>query len=210
MSIPPAPLAPSVNPDMIHPSRVWYLLSISLFVLFAVPSAVALVAGVSGLREGLTRIEVPSQKILDLEPGTYTVFYEYISEVPSRSSRLPLDYPGMSISVSPSGEGSNIPVINVPRGFYYRVPGHAGYSVAEFEITKRGEYFFNAIYYLDTQESEPLVLALGRDKVKSTVRTALGVVGLSVGGFAAVVAAALILFLRFRNRRIVERAALPY
>jgi hypothetical protein len=211
VSLPPPPQAAQVPAGSVRPPRIWYLLPVLIFLLLAVPSAIAFKSGVGGLTEGLTRVTVPGSTTLDLEPGTYTVFYEYVTVLDGHFVPAPHDYREMQITVTPVSGGAPLAVTSTGRNLSYRVPNHYGYSVAEFEVTSPGGYTFDAIYPNDNPRlgTPNLVLALGKDKVKSTLRTVFGVVGFFGGGFVAVVIAAIIFFLRFRNRRDLERAGFP-
>jgi hypothetical protein len=194
------------------------LLPVLIFLLLAVPSAIAFKSGVSGLTEGLTRVEVPGETTLDFEPGTYTVFYEYVTVMAGRVVRraraisdsgrpLASDSPQMQISVTPTDGGTAPDVRPTAPNLTYSVPSHAGYSIAEFTVINPGSYVFAV------SSTERLggkwVLALGKDKVKSTVRTVLGVVVFFGGGFVAIIIATIIFIVRFRNRRSLERAGFP-
>ena len=139
-----------------------------------------------------------------VEPGNWTVFYEYQSQIDSQIVYSSFDYPGSQITVSPEAGGPPLPISSTGRNLDYSVPNHIGYSVAEFKVTTEGDYKFT----VDDPpvESDSFVLALGRDKVKSTVKTVLGAIGLFGGGFVVLVIWALIFIFRLINRRKVRTA----
>ena len=201
-----APPAPSQYgfppPPRVRPSRGWYFVPLLLLVLVVVPSVWALISGIGGLTEGLIRVEAPGEQTVHLGKGTWTVFYEYQSQIDGQLVYSSFDYPGAQITVT-TGGGSSIPVSSTGRNLDYSVPNHIGYSIAEFTITTAGDYEFAVED--PAVETEPFVLALGRDKVKSTLKTVFGAIGIFGGGFVVLCVWAIIFFVRMARRRRLER-----
>ncbi|MEA2447036.1 MAG: hypothetical protein QOK47_673 [Actinomycetota bacterium] len=164
------------QPPVKRSKRV-YLLVPAVFLLLAIPSVWLLVTGISNLAEGLVRFTAPGDSTITIaEPGRYTVFHEYRSNfngnVYNGAPQLP------TVNIQMTGPAGESPIVQPSTGdFNYNFGSTAGYSVGAVEIDKPGEYEVHSGY---ASGSGPgVVLALGREKAKSTLQTVGGGFGLA-------------------------------
>ncbi|HET7481452.1 MAG TPA: hypothetical protein VFK89_01195 [Actinomycetota bacterium] len=207
---PPSPQSSTPVPTLaapIKPSRAWYWLPVLVVLLIGVPSVLTLVGGIRGIGSGLQRITAPGQETLHLESGTYTVFYEYVSEIDGQPIRTPRDIAGLDITVTPADGGAPLTVSGESGSMNYTLSGRAGYSVAEFGVVTEGDYVVSADLGSSRLASPNFVLALGKDKVKSTIRTVGGAIGSIFSAIAALIAWVVIFFIRLANKRRATRVA---
>lgn len=158
-------------------SKRVYLWVPFVFLLLGVPSVWLLASGISNLSEGLVRFPAPGSATITIEePGNYTVFHEYRSTFNGNVYNGPAQLPTVNIQLS--GPGGASPIVQPSTGnFNYNFGGSAGYSVGSVQIDQPGEYAVTSDYA--TGSGAEVVLALGREKGKSTLQTVGGGFGLA-------------------------------
>ena len=203
--MPPVPVQPqtAAAPGS-GPGRKWYAIAFLLFLLIFVPSLLAFLKGLDGITNGLIRVPAPGETSVELEPGTWTVFYEHTGEFEGETITSTSQAPGMQAQVL-ADDGSVIPVTASGASFDYNIGGHAGYSIGEFAIAEAGTYTFQ-VNLVDPDDPERYVLALGEDLGRSTVALALGVTGMIGGAFIAFVVWLIVIILRSRAKKKQQMA----
>lgn len=207
MSAQPPPYVPQQAPTMANPSpgpgRKWYVVAALVFVLIGGPALYASLQGLDGITNGLMRTPVPGQTEVELEPGTWTVFYEYSGEFEGVTYNSTRTSPTMLITVS--GEDGAIPVTGSTGSFNYNIGGHAGFSIGQFKVDEPGTYTFEAALS-DPSDTEEYLLALGKDLGKSTVLLAVGVVALIGAGAIALLIFLIVIIMRSRAKSRMKAA----
>jgi uncharacterized RDD family membrane protein YckC len=85
------------------PSRRWYLVGLLVAVLGLGGAALYLFSRLAAIDDGVTRMVVPGETMMTLQPGTYTVFHEYSSLVDGRYYEAH-DIAGLCVTVAdPAG-----------------------------------------------------------------------------------------------------------
>jgi hypothetical protein len=168
-----------------------------VFLAIAIPSGWYLVNGIRDLTEGLIRFSAPgSAQITIDEPGHYNLFHEYRSSFGGRVVNGPAVLSNLTITmlgpkgVSPAVEGSS-------GNFNYSLGSSAGYSIGSIQIEEPGVYQMES-RYTGTPGGD-VVLALGREKGRSTLQTVAGFLGL-FGAAAVAFIVWLVIFLVRRSR----------
>lgn len=205
MSMPPPPPPPvTAQPIAVPtgPSRKWYLVPTLLLILIVVPSLLAFLSGLDGLRNGLTRVRVPGETQVTLEEGNWTVFYEWRGEFEGETFTTSSAFPGMQ-AVLFSETGEEIPVGPSVGDINYNFGNTAGFAVGRFEIEEPGDYAFAAT----TADGGEYVLALGKDIGRSTVKLVVGIFGMIAGGGIAFVVWLIIFLVRILRARKSRDAA---
>ena len=204
MQQPPIAQPPLAAATSEGPGRKWYLIALLVFLLIFVPSLLGFLDGFDGITNGLTRVSVPGETSVELEPGTWTVFYEHTGEFEGETITTTQQAPEMQ-AVALAPDGSQIPVQPSNASFNYNVGGHAGYSIGEFEVAEAGTYRFQT-RLSDPDDPEQYVLALGKDLGRFTVSLALGVVGMIGAGFLAFIIWLIVIILRSRAKKRAQMA----
>lgn len=199
MSMPPPqyPVHPMAAPSS-GPGRKWYLIPTFLLLLIGVPSLLALLSGLQGITNGLTRMTIPGETIVDLEPGTWTIFYEHSGEFEGETFFTSSASPGMNITVTTS-DGESIPVTSSFGSFEYSVGGHSGQSIAQFRTDHDGEHVVT-VTLADPDDPEEYLLAFGRDLGRFTFMLVMGIIGVIAAGVLAFIVWLTILILRVRGK----------
>lgn len=178
--------------------RVYMWVAVA-FLVVAVPSVWLLATGARGLTEGLVRFTAPGRSLVTIEePGNYTVFHEYRSSFNGKVFNGPTTLPSLSIVMN--GPQGATPVVQSSTGnFNYTLGSRAGYSVGSVRIEQPGQYQVTTTY--SSEPANEVVLALGRDKGRSTIQTVGGLFGLfGAFGLAAIVWLVIFLVRRSRSR----------
>ena len=179
------------------PSRRGYFVAALLFLVLFVPSLLIFLNGLKGITEGLIRVVVPGATTVELEPGTWTVFYEHSGEfdgVTYNSSRR-----APSLTAVVTGDHGERPVASSPASFNYNIGGHAGYSIGQVSVEEKGMYTFEATL-ADPDDTEEYLLALGQDLGRSTFLLVLGIFGMIGSGLIAFVVWLVVFILRYRAK----------
>ena len=202
---PPQPPVPSGQPlaeGKTGPGRKWYLIAFVIFAVIFVPSLLVFLNGFDGITEGLTRVQVPGETEVSLEEGTWTVFYEWAGEFEGQPFTTSSEFPGMEAVVI-TDDGEQIPVTPSNASFNYNIGGHSGFSVGEVDIPADDEYVF-AARHVDPTDTQPFVVALGRNLGRATVQLVLGIIGMIGAALAAFVIWLIVIILRSRAKRRLQ------
>ena len=195
--------APTLAAPSSGPGRKWYVVALLVLVLIGGPGLYALIEGVDGITNGLTRVAVPGQADVQLDEGTWTVFYEYSGEHDGVAYNTSRTAPPMLITVT--GSGGNVPVEGSTGSFNYNIGGHAGFSIGEFAIDEAGPYTVEATVS-DSTDSGHYLLALGKDLGRSTVMLVLGIF-VTIGAAAiALLIFLVVIIMRGRAKRRMQAA----
>ena len=206
---PPAPpppqyqQAPTLAAPSAGPGRKWYVVALLVLVLIGGPGLYALIQGVDGITNGLTRVPVPGQTDVQLAEGTWTVFYEYSGEHDGVTYNTSRTAPPMSITVT--GANGTIPVGGSTGSFNYNIGGHAGFSIGQFTIDEAGPYRVDAAVS-DSTDTGHYLVALGKDLGKSTVLLVLGIIA-TIGAVAlALLIFLIVIIMRSRAKKRMQAA----
>ena len=200
---PPTPPAPVVAGPL-RPGRSRYLIAALVLLLIGIPSVLAFMNGFDAINNGLIRVPVPGDREIDLEPGTWTVFYEHNGEFEGEVYATPRATPDISIIVTGRG-GQQIPVVSSNASFNYNLGGHAGYSIAKFE-TEHGGRHRVVTMTTNPNQKETYLIALGQDLGKATLLLVLGVIGMLAAAVLAFIAWLLVFVMRYRAKKRLEAA----
>lgn len=203
---PPLAPPPAAGGGKLTPGRGWYVAALLVLLAIGGPSLGAFLSGLNGLTDEFIRVRVPGEVPVDLEAGTYTIFYEYRGEFEGESFSTSSTLPEMQAQVT-SSDGSSVAATPSTGSFEYNWFGRAGYSVGEVDVPAEGRYVFSA-EYVDATESEPVVLALGKDRARFTVLIVVGIIGMIAASFVAFVIWLIVIILRSRNKRRMRAAGM--
>lgn len=146
------------------PGRTGYVIALVVFLIGLV-GAVALGAvfffGLIGIGDNLQRVVGPGSEEVELdETGTYTVFYEYQSQIDGVDFNAGQEIPHVDIEVERVSDGTQIDVSRTRGETSYNLRNHAGESIRQFSIDEPGMYRIS-VSYADGSEEPEIVLALG-------------------------------------------------
>ena len=136
---------------------------------------------------------MPGEHTLDLEPGDYTIFYEYRSVVGGRvysTADAPLN---MNVRLWRDDDGREVELSNPTGSYEYSIESRSGVSLLEFEVETAGTYRIAAEHA--GGDRRQVVFAVGQYRLK----TVLIRVGLAIA--AAIAAIGLGIFLIVRVAR---------
>lgn len=121
------------------------------------------------------RIVLPGSLQLELEKGSYTLFYEYRSEINGDVFLSDPNVPGIRFFViSPEDTGVELTVSSVNKR--YEFSGRAGYSVLNFTIDSAGIYTVGGGFPQSTIGPE-YVFAIGKSSSGSLLLAVISIVG---------------------------------
>ncbi|MGH2806798.1 MAG: hypothetical protein ACRDKT_05955 [Actinomycetota bacterium] len=188
----------------IRPGKTGYWIALLIFLLGCGGSGWLLYSGISGVAAGLERVTGPGSGDVDLDKtGTYTVFYEYES-VLEDGSRLVWfsEPPPMQVTLT-TPAGAEIPMETSVGNFNYDTGARAGRSIGKFEVTEVGIHTLEIDY---DEGPENLVLALGHEKGKATIKTVFGIIGILVSGMIASIIFIIVVIMRSRSKNRLREA----
>jgi hypothetical protein len=204
-----APPAPSAPPK-IKPSAGWVVFGI-LLIVAGIAGAIALfVAGffrMSDTIEGFGRFafdsDVDGWTVEFENSGTYTIYYEWESEVDGRTISGDEDPPrGLEITVTDeSGEEIELDERDVDET--YELPDFSGRALYEIDIDESGSFRFD----VQTREENPddFAIAIGKGALASIVPFVLG--GVGVGLLGVILGVLMIVITLVKRKRFKRRAA---
>lgn len=197
MQPPPSPPPQALAVPRPGPGKRGYFVAALLFLVLFVPSLLLFLNGLNGITKGLTRVVIPGATTVELEPGTWTVFYEYSGEFQGVTFNQSRRDPAMTAVVT--GDHAERPVVPSPASFNYNIGGHAGYSIGQFSVDEGGMYTFEA-ELADADDGEEYLLALGQDVGRYTVFLVLGIFGMIAAGLVAFIVWLVVFILRHRAK----------
>lgn len=188
------------------PGRWLYLLSLIIFsagVLTAIVLAVLSVRHFTNLTHSFIRVVVPGTTTIQLaESGTYTIFYEYESNVNGQSFSTSRTPPPIEVSIKSAESGAPVTVRTSGTTSSYSIGSRSGISVLSFKIERPGAYQI-ASNYSAGATGQSVVLAIGHGFARDLVggiATIFGSVGIFCGvTFVAIVLTLVVFFLRQRK-----------
>lgn len=118
--------------------------------------------------KSFVRILVPGVRIVSLPaPGTYTIFFEYKSELGGRTYSAAEDVlDGMEILVRDAETGEEIEVSASGAGGTYSLGSREGRALLSFSIDRPGRYRVAATLPDDEEGDRQYVLAIGKGLTK--------------------------------------------
>lgn len=153
------------------PSKWRYLLS-ALFAIGGVFGFVVLL--ISNISPDL-RIVMPGTHLVEMGKGSYTLFYEYRSELNGQVFSSDVTVPGIRVVViSPDDTGVELTQPDVNEN--YDFDGRSGYSVLEFQIEEDGIYTVAGGFPEGTIGTD-IVMAIGKTDAGSLLFAILSLVG---------------------------------
>ena len=203
---PPQPPVHTMAAPSSGPGRKWYLVPILLLLLVGIPSLMGFLSGLKGITDGLTRMRIPGQATVDLEPGTWTIFYESTGEFEGETFFNSTASPGMDIAVR-TADGDLLSVTPSVGSFEYNVGGHSGQSIAQFRTDHDGEHQVS-VTLSDPNDAGEYLLAFGRDLGRFTFLLVMGVIGMIASGALAFAVWLIVFILRYRARSRMAAAGL--
>jgi hypothetical protein len=181
------------------PGRRGYLVALLLALIGASAAAIFLLARLPSLDEGLVRMVAPGEMAMELHPGRYTIFHEYRSVVDGRLFQSD-DVSGLRVAVS-AAAGKAIALTGAMEA-RYSLNGHAGVSVAAFDVDTPGRYTLSAAYR-DKQGPEA-VLAVGEGVIGKIFGLVLGTIAIGLAGIGGGIAVAAVTYVKRRRAREVK------
>ena len=182
------------------PDRREYLVALLLALIGAGGAAIFLLARLPSLDEGLVRMVAPGEMAIDLQPGTYTIFHEYRSVVDGRLV-LSDDVSGLRVAVS-AAAGEPIALTGAAEA-RYSINGHAGVSVAAFDVDTPGRYTLAAAYR--GRQGPEAVLAVGEGVIGKIFGLVLGTIAIAFAGIGGGIAVASVTYVKRRRAREAAR-----
>ncbi len=185
----------------IRPSRLYYFISLIIFVIGCSIFAFYLFKNLNSLVENLTRVIVPGDTDLTLsEPGTYTIFYEYRTVIDGNFYSTGETKPLLDCSIAHKASGSKILLSSSSKELEYSLGGRKGISILEFTIERAGIFKFSCRY---SEGHSRIVLAIGRGFMDKFVGTI--VVGMAVFLASAFIGVAIALKIFFKRQESLKR-----
>ncbi len=173
-----------------------FLFAAILYLVGVVPSVILGWAGFRGLSDPLVRFVAPGIAEATIEqPGDYTVFYEYRSEIDGREFSTPNTVPPMEIVMFPEGGGQPVSILASNGGMSYEFGSKAGRSIGALSLDEATTYDVSAEYTNRATQPE-IVLGLGYEKGRSVAQLVIGTIGFFLSGMVASV-----IFFVGRSRR---------
>jgi hypothetical protein len=188
----------------VRPGKIGYLIALLILLLGCGGSGYLLYDGITSLTEELTRVVVPSESSIALDKaGTWTVFHESPSILDGRTFNAP--FPD-GATVTLVGEGGDEVPMSAPVGnFNYDFAGRSGVAIGRLEVDQPGTYELR-VEYPAGAPSDETVLALGHEKGKATTKTVLGIAGILVSGFVAMIIFLIVVIMRSRSKNRLQQA----
>jgi hypothetical protein len=195
-----APVQPPVwvAPRRAAPSKWWYAVGATLLVGGLLAIAL-LVRDLIAFPGQASRIGVPGEGRLTLNPGSYAIAYEHESVLDGQVVTAPADPGELLLNVTAAENDEPVPIRRPTGEVSYSAGGHVGRVIALFSIDTPGTYVIRSSYpTLSPDRAGPAaVLAVGPDR--------LGHIGLEIAGAAAGLFAGGLILLVTIIRQVVAR-----
>ena len=198
------------------PGRWLYLLSLIIFIVAVLAAIVLVVISVRHFRNlphGFTRVVAPGTTVVDLKKsGSYTIFYEYESQVDGQSYSTGEELPNLLVSIKSADSQEVIDVNQAGSNSSYSLGSNAGISVLKFKIDHPGSYAITTTYQ-NGATGPDVVLAIGQGFTANLIggiASIFGSIAIFCGGtMIAVVLTLVVFFLRQRRPRDVAPPPAP-
>ncbi|MBK9178855.1 MAG: hypothetical protein IPM45_04660 [Acidimicrobiales bacterium] len=201
---PPGAVGPRPRPRL-RPSWVWYVVAGAVALAGVGVSVVLIVLGALrfvGEVDDLQRVVMPGRATLELDEGSYTIYYEYLSEVGGRPFDTPVVPPDLRFTLI-GPDGTQVPLALYDGSFTYSDADRAGSAQLTFRAPTSGEYVLTGVDV--TERSPDVVIAVGPGLAGTLVRAVL--VGLVVGALCEVVALVILVVTvvrRSKSKRLLD------
>jgi len=225
---PPPPPAPAttttgpVVPTKIRPSAAWYWIGGVLIAAGIIGALVILgiwAARASDAVDNFARMKIvpgadqQGQGFNFARAGTYTLYYEYRSEVDGEKIRNPEHDPPrqLQVTVRDDANGTEVPVRSYDKDFAFSVNDKLGPAFARVDIPAPGTYTLG----VTSDAASPFVIAIGKGVLQSIwpwwLLGAIAAFLVGVGlGLAAIITTAVKRGRRKREQRRALAAASGY
>lgn len=146
------------------PSAWWYILPALLLIIGIALASYFVINIISSADKGDGFVVPGSYELIIEEPGSYTIFHEYRTNIDGKYYDTDEDISGLSLVLENEVDGS---VINLTSSGYshYSNFGREGVSIASFRIKEPGTYILSAQY--EDGQGPDVVLTISKDFVKS-------------------------------------------
>ncbi len=188
------------------PGRWLYLLALGIFVAGLAVTGVLVVISVTHfqrLSHSFIRVVAPGTSTVQLEKrGTYTVFYEYQSQVDGQTFSTGETPPNLTVGVKSVATGNAV-AIHSSGNSNYSIGSHAGVSILNFSIDSPGAYEISSQYSNGTGGPE-IVLAIAHgfaSDIVGGVASILGSVGVFCGTTLVAIVLTLVVFILRQRKR---------
>ncbi len=198
------------------PGRWLYLLSLIIFVVGVLAAIVLVVVSIRHFRNlphGFTRVVAPGTTVVELKKsGSYTIFYEYESQVDGQNFSTGQDLPNLLVSIKSVDSGEVIDVNQTGSTSTYSLDSNSGISVLKFKIDHAGSYAITTSYQ-NGATGPDVVLAIGQGFTANLIGGIASIFG-SIAIFCgstmiAIVLTLVVFFLRQRRPRDVVPPPMP-
>lgn len=193
---------------LITPSKTYYYLAITIGVLGMIIFGVFLYTSLSSLSDELPQVLVPcSSKMLWLETGSYTIFYEYNSVFENKVfSTSTADITDLNVKIRRDG-GEYLQIQQATTSSSYTLGGREGIGLFEFDITLPGNYLFTAEYASGSNEPK-VVFAIGKEFMSKLFGMILTSIFIALISFSLCIAMIIIVYVKRKKSR--EHLELEY
>ncbi|MGO8917215.1 MAG: hypothetical protein ACLQJR_15015 [Stellaceae bacterium] len=174
--------------------RRWYLVALALALVGAGGAYLFFSMRLQSVDAALTRMIAPGEVEITLQPGSYTLFHEFRSVLNGRYYESD-DVSGLNLHIN-SSNGEPI-ALRGGANANYEIAGHAGVSVADFDIDEPGTYTFVSAY--NRRNGPEAVLAVGQGVIGRIFALVLGTIAIAFAGVGSGIAIASITYVKRRR-----------
>lgn len=188
-----------MTPQIIKPSRWYFLLSPLIIGLGVTLFFLITIKGISGIPDKLTQMEAPGMSEMTFSvAGKYTIFYEHQSVLNGKVYDTGENLSGLWCNVISKETNSPVALTQPSVSTTYTVGNRSGVSVLEFTIERPGVYQVSA-KYPEKPDGHKVVLALGHGVASTITATVVGALSALFGSIALAVVIAIIIFMKRRR-----------
>ena len=186
----------------LKPGRRYYLLAILVLGAGIAYFAWSLHGGISKLAANMERVVLPGSFVVNLDqPGYYTMFYEYESEVGGRRYATGPVLSGLLCELQSKENGNYLLLNDASNLSEFAAGPHAGVSVFDFTVDAPGPYVLTA-FYVEGQQGSNVVMSIAHNfdaKLHTLAQRGLWAVAISAG-----IAIVMTVFVFMRRRKAKE------
>lgn len=146
------------------PSAWWYILPSILLIIGIGLIFYFVISVISNTDKGEGFIVPGSYELSIEEPGTYTIFHEYRTNIDGKYYETDEEISGLSLVLENEADGSMIELSSSGNSQYGN-NGREGVSIASFRAKEPGTYILSAQY--EDGQGPDVVLTISKDFVKS-------------------------------------------
>lgn len=184
------------------PGRRYYLLAILVLGVGIGYFASSLHGGVAKLADNMERVVVPGSFVINLDKaGSYTMFYEYESQVGGRTYATGPVLSGLLCELQSKDRGDYIQLKDASNMSEFSAGPRAGVSVFDFNVEKPGPYVLTA-FYVEGHQGSNVVMSVAHNF--DTNLHSLAQRGLWAVAVAGGIAITLTVFVFIRRRKAKE------